>query len=129
MPGRLKTHRSGRALALARGTSREHRMPPTHPGEILREDVLPELGISVSEFARRIGVSRQIPHRILARTHGVTPEMALRLGRFLGNGPGLWLRMQESYDLWRGEAELREVLDSIVPFAQTDTGSTDRTST
>lgn len=74
MRERLKTHRSGRVLASAQGGIREHRMPPTHPGEILREDVLPELGISVSEFARRIGVSRQILHRILARTHGVTPR-------------------------------------------------------
>ena len=74
--------------------------PPTHPGEILREDVLKSLGLSVSEAARRLGVSRQQLHRILACTHPVTTEMALRIGKFAGNGPGLWLRMQQKYDLW-----------------------------
>ena len=68
--------------------------PPIHPGEILREDVLQTLGLFVSEAARRLGVSRQQLHRILAGTHPMTTEMALRIGKFAGNGPGLWLRMQ-----------------------------------
>ncbi|MFZ0929969.1 MAG: HigA family addiction module antitoxin [Syntrophobacteraceae bacterium] len=93
-------------------------MTPIHPGAVLREDVIPEMGISVAEFARRIGVSRQILHRILAETNSITPEMALRIGRFLGNGPGLWLRMQEEFDLWQSEQKLREVLDAIKPFSQ-----------
>jgi addiction module HigA family antidote len=96
----------------------EPQMPPMHPGAVLREDVIPEMGISVSEFARRIGVSRQILHRILAETSSITPEMALRLGRFLGNGPGLWLRMQEEFDLWQSEQRLRDALDAIEPFSQ-----------
>jgi addiction module HigA family antidote len=96
----------------------EHRMPPTHPGAVLREEVLPEMNISVSEFARRIGVSRQILHRILAETQGITPEMALRIGRFLGNGPGLWIRLQEEFDLWQSEQRLRDVLDAIKPFSR-----------
>ena len=75
------------------------RRKPTHPGELLREDVLPALGISVSEAARRLRVSRQTLHRILAGDAGVTPDMAVRLGKFCGNGPGLWLRMQQAYDL------------------------------
>ena len=66
---------------------------PVHPGEILREDVLPALGLSVSEAARQLGVTRQTLHRVMAGTHSITPEMALRLGKFCGNGPGLWLRM------------------------------------
>ncbi len=74
---------------------------PTHPGALLREDVLPEMGMSISEFARRIGVSRQVVHRILAETHGITPEMAWRIGQLVGNGPGVWLRMQQAYDLWQ----------------------------
>jgi addiction module HigA family antidote len=65
----------------------ESRMKPVHPGEILREDVLPALGINISEAARQIGVTRQTLHRILAETHSITPEMALRLGKFCGNGP------------------------------------------
>jgi len=86
---------------------------PTHPGEVLREDVLPALGISVSEAARQLRVSRQTLHRILAGTSAVTPEMAVRLGKFCGNGPGLWLRMQEAYDLWHAERRLVEELAKI----------------
>ena len=87
--------------------------PSVHPGEILREDVLPALGLSVSETARRLGVSRQQLHRILACTHPITAEMALRIGKLIGNGPGLWLRMQQSYDLWRLEQGLRSELAKI----------------
>ena len=86
---------------------------PTHPGEILREDVLPSLGLSVSAAARQLRVSRQTLHRILAGTSAVTPEMAVRLGKFCGNGPGLWLRMQEAFDLWHAEKRLARELEKI----------------
>jgi addiction module HigA family antidote len=89
--------------------------PPIHPGEIVREDVLPALGLSISEAARRLRVSRQQLHRILACTHPITIEMALRLGKLAGNGPGLWLRMQQNYDLWHSEQRLREELEKIEP--------------
>lgn len=90
---------------------------PTHPGEILREDVLPELKLSVSEAARRLGVSRQQLHRILGCTHPITVEMALRIGKLAGNGPGLWLRMQQNHDLWHAEQELKDELKSITSAA------------
>ncbi|WP_446008040.1 HigA family addiction module antitoxin [Candidatus Electrothrix sp.] len=93
--------------------------PPVHPGEILREDVLPSLGLSVSETARRLGVSRQQLHRILAGTHPVTTEMALRIGKFSGNGPGLWLRMQQAYDLWHTEHRIQEELAHIETVVRT----------
>jgi addiction module HigA family antidote len=86
--------------------TRRPRRPPTHPGQVLKEDVLPALGLSVSEAARRLRVTRQTLHRVLAGASGVTPEMALRLGRFCGNGPGVWLRMQQAYDLWHAERRL-----------------------
>ena len=89
---------------------------PTHPGEILREDVLPSLGLSVSEAARQLRVSRQTLHRILAGTSAVTPEMAVRLGKFCGNGPGLWLRMQEAFDLWHAERRLAAELEKIPAY-------------
>jgi addiction module HigA family antidote len=92
--------------------TRPHRKP-THPGELLREDVLPALGISVSEAARKLRVSRQTLHRILAGDAGVTPDMAVRLGKFCGNGPGLWLRMQQAYDLWHAEQRLANELTKI----------------
>lgn len=92
---------------------RPRKRAPTHPGEILREDVLPELELSVSEAARRLGVSRQQLHRILGCTHPITVEMALRIGKLAGNGPGLWLRMQQNHDLWYVEQELKDELKSI----------------
>jgi addiction module HigA family antidote len=91
--------------------------PPVHPGEILREDVLPAMGLSVSEAARRMGISRQQLHRVLACTHPVTTEMALRIGKFAGNGPGLWLRMQQAYDLWHTEQRMERELSKIQPAA------------
>src|SRR4030042_6565313 len=87
--------------------------PPVHPGEIMREDVLPALGLSVSEAARRMGVSRQQLYRILACTHPITTEMALRIGKFAGNGPGFWLSMQRSYDLWYAENKMVNELSKI----------------
>lgn len=86
---------------------------PTHPGEILRDIVLPAVGVSVSEAARQLGVTRQTLHAILAGRSSVTAEMALRLGRFCGNGPGLWMRMQQTFDLWQAENRLDGALDKI----------------
>lgn len=86
---------------------------PTHPGAILREDVLPDLGMSVSAFARNLGVSRQTLHAVLAERSGISPEMALRLGALLGNGAQLWVDMQSKYDLWQAEEKLHDVLLSI----------------
>ena len=69
--------------------------------------------------ARRLGVSRQQLHRILAGTHPITVEMALRIGRLVGNGPGLWLRMQQNHDLWRMEQNLKSELEEIMPAKTT----------
>ena len=90
---------------------------PTHPGEMLREDVLPALGLSVSEAARRLGISRQQLHRVLACTHPITTEMALRIGKFAGNGPDIWLKMQLSYDLWHVEKRMKDELSNIETVA------------
>jgi addiction module HigA family antidote len=86
---------------------------PIHPGEILREDVLPSLGLSISEAARRLNISRQQLHRVMACTHPITTEMALRIGKFAGNGPGIWLRMQQAYDLWHAEQRMKDDLSKI----------------
>lgn len=94
-------------------THPKRRRPPTHPGEILREDVLPALNLSVAEAARQLRVSRQTLHRVLSGRSGVSAEMAVRLGKFCGNGPGLWLRMQQAYDLWHAEQRLRAELERI----------------
>lgn len=93
--------------------ARRLQRPPTHPGAVLREDVLPALGLSVLETAKHLKVSRQTLHRILSEKAAVTPEMAVRLGKFCGNGPGLWLRMQQALDLWKAEQDLKSELASI----------------
>ncbi|WP_309622074.1 HigA family addiction module antitoxin [Novosphingobium sp.] len=90
---------------------------PTHPGELLKEDVLPALHLPVTEAARQLGVSRQTLYKIIAGTSPVTPEMAVRLGKWCGNGPGLWLRMQQAYDLWHAEQALGKVLEAIPSHA------------
>ena len=86
---------------------------PTHPGEILREDTLPALALSVSEAAKHLGVARQTIHRILSGRAPVTAAMALRIGKLCGTGPGMWLRLQDAYDLWHVERDLRATLAKI----------------
>lgn len=76
---------------------------PTHPGAILREDVLPELGMTQSELARRLGVSRLTVSELLHERRRVSPEMAARLGRLLNTTPESWLAMQGAVDLWEIE--------------------------
>lgn len=109
-------HAEGKAMG-EYFVKRPLKRPPVHPGEILREDVLKNLGLSVSEAARRLGVSRQQLHRVLACTHPITTEMALRIGKFAGNGPGLWLRMQQAYDLWYAEHQMADELSKIESIA------------
>lgn len=91
--------------------------PPTHPGALLREDVLPAIKMNVSEAARELGVTRQTLHRILAEEQAITPEMAVRLGKFCGNGPNLWLAMQQAFDLWHAEEGLGEEIRKIPTHA------------
>ena len=76
-------------------------LPAMHPGELLREEILPALGRPRVEIARLLGVSRQALHAVLAERAAVTPDMALRLGKLCGNGPELWLALQTRYDLER----------------------------
>ena len=79
---------------------------PMHPGEMLRQDVLPAIGKSKTEIARLLGISRQTLYDILDEKQPVTPAMALRLGKLLGNGPDLWINLQRAYDLAVAEREL-----------------------
>ncbi len=93
--------------------TRKRNRAPTHPGEILRDDVLPALRLSVSGAARQLRVSRQMLHRLLGAEAPVTVPMALRLGKLCGNGPRLWLNLQREYDLWHIEKELKSELRAI----------------
>ena len=86
---------------------------PLHPGEMLREDVLPALGKSKTEIATLLGVSRQTLYDILSEKQPVTPAMALRIGKLLGNGPDLWINMQRAFDLNAAEASLAKEIAAI----------------
>lgn len=90
---------------------------PTHPGELVAEAV-EAIGLPIAAAARELGVTHQTLHRIIAGKAAITPEMALRLGRWYGNGPGLWLRMQEAYDLWHAERRLAGELAQIPSHAK-----------
>ena len=79
---------------------------PTHPGEMLREDVIPATNKTKSEIARLLGISRQHLYDILDEKKPVSPAVAVRLGKLFGNGPGLWVRMQAAYDTWHAEREV-----------------------
>ena len=79
--------------------------PPRRAVGELCEVVLPELGITQGEFADRLGVSRRTVSEVLHEHRPVTPDMAIRLGKLLGNGAGLWLRMQQAVDVWTLEQQ------------------------
>jgi addiction module HigA family antidote len=70
---------------------------------MLREIVIPALNLPKAEIARALGVSRQTLYALLSEKQGVTPDLAARLGKAFGNGPGLWLRMQAAHDTWKAE--------------------------
>lgn len=77
--------------------------PPAHPGEILREDILPELkkaGVSLAAFARHLRTTRQTVYDIINEKRAVTPDIALRLGAAFGNSPRFWMNLQTNFDLW-----------------------------
>jgi addiction module HigA family antidote len=86
-------------------------LQPMHPGEMLREEVLPSLGKSKTEIASLLGISRQT--LFLRERQPVTPAMALRFGKLLGNGPDLWIDLQRAYDLHAAEKQLGKALAKI----------------
>ena len=109
-----------RTMPTSGSTTEEQKMEPrnpsrrpTHPGELPREDVLPALGLSVARAAELLGVSRQTLHRVVAESQSVTPEMAVRLGKFCGNGAAIWLALQQERDLWQAERDLASELAKI----------------
>lgn len=91
---------------MAISTLRHASIRPAHPGELLREIVLPATQLPKTEIARLLGISRQHLYDILADRKPVTPETAVRLGKLLGDGPGPWWRMQAELDLWEATRAL-----------------------
>lgn len=96
--------------------SRKRELRPTHPGEMLREDFIPDYGLTTSSFAEAIGVSRQTVNELLRERRSVTPSMALRLSRLFGNSPEFWLNAQRALDLWEAENQIRGAIHHIKPL-------------
>ena len=88
-------------------------LKPMHPGEHLREDILPALGRPKAEIARLLGVSRQTLYEVVTEKQPVTANLAVRLGKLCGDGPDVWLRMQQAYDRETAERELKHVITRI----------------
>lgn len=89
---------------------------PTHPGEMLREDFLPDFGLTVAGLAAAAGVSRQSINELLRGRRAVSPEMALRLARLFANSPEFWLNAQRAVDLWDASQALKSEMLGIKPL-------------
>lgn len=86
---------------------------PCHPGEILREDYLKPLTISVTEFARQLGVSRKVLSDVINEKAGISPLMSLRLSKALNKSPQFWLTMQINYDLFQVQKKSRKAIRAV----------------
>ncbi|MBI5551737.1 MAG: HigA family addiction module antidote protein [Desulfobacterales bacterium] len=91
-------------------------MAPTHPGEMLREDFMPDYGLTTAALADALGVSRQTMNELLRERRAITPIMALRLARLFGNSPEFWLNAQHAHDLWESEQQFKNELKRIKPL-------------
>jgi antitoxin HigA-1 len=89
---------------------------PTHPGEILREDVVPALNITQGELAHRLGVSRRTVNEIMQEKRPVTVDTAHRLARALGTSPDVWLGLQQDVDLWDALQAKKDEYERIRPL-------------
>jgi len=102
-------------MSIPNTTQRQVR--PTHPGEMLREDFMPDYGLTVSGLADALGVSRQTVNELLRERRAVSPEMALRLSRLFGNSPEFWLNAQRAVDLWNASRAIKTEVQRIKPLS------------
>ena len=89
---------------------------PTHPGEMLREDFLPDYGLTTAGLAEALGVSRQTINEVLREKRAISPVMALRLTRLFGNTPEFWLNAQRACDLWQAKRDHQTEIEKIKPL-------------
>jgi addiction module HigA family antidote len=89
---------------------------PTHPGEMLREDFMPDYGLTVAGLAEAVGVSRQSINELLRGRRALSPEMALRLSRLFGNSAEFWLNAQRAVDLWDAARIIKSEMARIKPL-------------
>lgn len=87
-------------------------LPPVHPGEVIKEDILPSVGLSVTAAAKALGVSRQMLHDILAERKPLSAVMCLKVSRLFGGSPEVWMRLQANYDLKKAEQD-RKVMQRV----------------
>ena len=97
--------------------TRARTIRPTHPGEMLREDFLPDYGLTVKGLAEGIGVSRQTVNELLRERRALSPEMALRLSCLFGNSAEFWLNAQRAVDLWEASRAIKKVMERIRPLS------------
>jgi len=97
-----------------RGEVMERRsgLPPVHPGEIIKNDILPSTGLSVTAAAKALGVSRQMLHDILAERRPLSAVMCLKVSRLFGSSPEVWMRLQAAYDLKKA-AQNKKVMERV----------------
>ena len=93
--------------------TKTRKVQPTHPGEMLREDFMPDYGLTTKRLAEGLGVSRQTVNELLRERRSITPAMALRLSRLFGNTPEFWLNAQRSVDLWNAQTTYKNELERI----------------
>ena len=91
---------------------------PTHPGEALREDILPAAGLTQTELARALGVSRLTISEIVLEKRAVSPDIAIRLAKYFGTSPHLWINLQKDVDLWDAMQTNRRIYTRIQPLKQ-----------
>ena len=91
---------------------RKNGLPPVHPGEIIKEDILPSVGLSVTAAANALGVSRQMLHGILAGRKPLSVVMCLKVARLFGGSPEVWMRLQAAYDLKMAEQD-KKVMERV----------------
>lgn len=89
---------------------------PPHPGEVLRDGVFADSGVTVTDFAKRLGVTRVAMSRVLNGKAGISADMAVRLSAALGTSAESWLHMQANYDLWHAEKSLKKEVAKIEPL-------------
>jgi addiction module HigA family antidote len=89
------------------------KITPTHPGEMLREDFMPDYGLTISSLAKKLEVSRQTINELLRERRSISPAMALRLSRLFGNTPQFWLNAQLAVDLWKASKNYKKTLGRI----------------
>ena len=91
---------------------------PTHPGEVVREDLLPETGITQGQLAEMMGISRRTVSEIIHERRRITPDIAFRLARVFNSTPEMWLNMQQSVDLWEAKRDHGQEYERIWPLEE-----------